>query len=136
MLVWSRGKTQLLYLFDLLLVENTSKEMLAFGDFQTNIEFWGLDYELDWRRRRIDQNIFLKCLTFKDPVMIQANPKNKEEFREVKYLPNKFKSEGLFVVSDDVVTQWNPVLPRAIWIEDPIFASFFRNMFAIIWELV
>jgi len=130
------GKTQLRRLFDLVLVENQSKEILGLGDAQSSMELWGLEYELEWRRRRIKQGTSLRMLAYRDEVVSQALPKNQEELRQIKLLPSKFKSQGLIIIAGNQVSQWNPIVPRAILIEDTIFAAFFRSMFEVIWELV
>lgn len=131
-----KGRTQLTNLFDLILEENPGVEILGLGDFQTNIEFWGVEYDQVWKQRRISKQIKLRGLTF--PGYIPSKLANKDllELRQMKLLPDKFRSQGLIIVSGNVVTQWNPILPRAIYINDPVFAGLFRSLFEIVWNLV
>lgn len=130
-----KGRNELQNLFDQVLNE-TDDTIYGLGNFESWLEFLGIEYEKAWRIRRIEKGVKFKALAFPGYLVNQAMHTNKVEIREMKLLPAKLITDGILLISKNKVTQWNPILPRAISINDVIFNKFFTSVFETIWELV
>jgi sugar-specific transcriptional regulator TrmB len=130
-----KGKYELQNLFDQVLDE-TDDIIYGLGNFESWLEFLGIEYEKVWRIRRIEKGVKFKALAFPGYLVNQAMHTNQAEIREMKLLPANLSTDGILLISKNKVTQWNPILPRAISIEDVIFNKFFTSIFEIVWALV
>jgi sugar-specific transcriptional regulator TrmB len=128
-----QGKTQLQSLYRKIL-DNTKGSFKVVGNVEEIVNLLGVDFEYAWFRERIKRGIWMNLLAFEDPMVKKHFHLGKEELRTIKLLPEKFKFDGIIIMNETMITQWNPVIPKAISIQDPTFYTMFSSLFDIMWD--
>jgi sugar-specific transcriptional regulator TrmB len=86
---------------------------------------------------RTDKQLELKILAYEEgTVLHEFSSVNAAQKRFVKWLPSKNKAQGYTHFTDKQLVLWNPVLSRAIIINDQTIVSLYKSMFEIIWSLL
>jgi sugar-specific transcriptional regulator TrmB len=124
---------QFMNLFDSVL-DDAQGEILFYG----NVEYWinsiSLTYQKEWTYLRAKRNIHSRMLYFDTPDMDWFLRRNDSQLRKYKILPKNHICKGVFYVYGNTTIQWNPLLPRAIKIQDSIMAETMRSMFETLWD--
>jgi hypothetical protein len=94
----------------------------------------GLDFEKKWFKTRLEKIIWLDILAFDDDFVREHINFDQKEIRTTKIIPDSFKFDGIIMMNETMITQWNPVLPKAISIQDPTFYNMFASIFDMLWE--
>jgi sugar-specific transcriptional regulator TrmB len=127
------GKTQLQHLYQQVLDQSTGT-LRIIGNVDVIVNLIGMDFEYNWFRERVKKGISMQLLAFEDEMVRKHFHKGKEELREIKILPGENSFEGTIMMNETTVTQWNPILPKAISIKDPTFHQMFSSIFSIMWQ--
>ncbi len=127
------GKEQFMQVFDASL-EEAKQEMYFFGDAQLFVNFISWDYEKQWIKKRCKKNIFIYLLIHKSKLGEYFLKMDKEQLRETHFLPQNQKFESSFLLWNNKIALWNPVVPLAIVIEDEIIVKMFKEMFLGLWD--
>lgn len=128
-----QGKTQLQRLYQKLLDTSKSK-IRTIGNVEAVVNSLGLDFEKQWFKTRLERKVWLDILAFDDDFVKEHIVLDSKEFRETKLIPEGFKFDGIIMMNETMITQWNPVLPRAISIQDLTFYNMFASIFDMLWE--
>ena len=129
-----QGKTQFEELF-LEMYEASQKELLFIGNADEFYNFLDVNY-IDFAiSTRIKKGVKHKVLTFQPGNSLKkiAN-RNKNDLREVRFLPSNFSSLGYLNIYDNKIVNWNTQLSRAIVIQDSLMANFYKTIFEILWS--
>jgi len=94
------------------------------------------DYLSIWIQRRLAKNLSIRILTTYSEQPFFAIYTSKKEMRRVKVVSGKFPFKATFYIAGDRITTWNPVLPKAISIQDREITQLYRSMFENIWESI
>jgi hypothetical protein len=129
------GKSEYLKLF-YKFIEETNGEMYIWGDMKTFIELVSWELNRKWIDIRITKKVKIKMLTFQNHYMNELEPTNRDELRQIKYLDQKYNSEAVIWINQNSIVIWNPVIPRATLIYDPIMTKFFVSMFNMFWDIL
>jgi sugar-specific transcriptional regulator TrmB len=129
------GKSEYLKLF-YKFIEETNGEMYIWGDMKTFIELVSWELNRKWIDIRIAKKVGIKMLTFRNKYMKELELNNNEELRSIKYLDQKYNSEAVVWINQNSIVIWNPVIPRATLIYDPIMTKFFKSMFDMFWDIL
>jgi sugar-specific transcriptional regulator TrmB len=129
------GKSEYLKLF-YKFIEETNGEMYIWGDMKTFIELVSWELNRKWIDIRIVKKVGIKMLTFQNEYMKQLEPTNSDEIRQIKYLDQKYNSEAVIWINQNSIVIWNPIIPRATLIYDPIMTKFFVSMFNMFWDIL
>lgn len=111
-------------------------EILYYGNAINQVNFVNVDFQKEWTLTRANKNIRTKMLCFKDISMDWFTSRNKEQKRELKYLPNNHKCDGFYWIFNNTVIHWNPILPKAVLTEDKVFADTLRSSFETLWDVL
>lgn len=131
------GKAQFMSVFNQILEESKPTDyILALGEGEDFNEIIYVDYFKEWMRKRIAKKLRVKILARPQNTFLkEIEPKNNEQFREMKFLPSQFKlTEGnLFILPNKIII-WNTVQVQAVVIENRSIAQFFVGIFNGIWN--
>ena len=129
------GKSQFIDLFNQVLDDADKQNGIClFGNVDEFFDLVGFDYHLEWTSQRIKKQIPSKILYFSSSRMNTVAVKNNEQFRQSKILPEKHRVSGSYYLYANKSIHWNPVLPKAIMIEDSVINNTFRSNFELLWE--
>jgi sugar-specific transcriptional regulator TrmB len=131
------GKKQFLQIFHQILEESSrGDEILVISEGEDFYKFVDFEYfDTNWMQPRIKKGVFVKILTRADNHQFIAIKKHdKEQLRSMKILPKNFTALGAVWIAGNKVINWNTVMARAIVIEDHVMATFYRQMFEMIWQ--
>lgn len=124
---------QFMNLFDSVL-DDAQDEILFYG----NVEYWinsiSLTYQKEWTYLRAKRSIQSRMLFFDTPDMKWFLDRNESQLRAYKILPKNHICKGVFYIYGTTIIQWNPLMPRAIKIQDSIMAETMRSMFETLWD--
>jgi len=133
------GKAQFMSVFNQILEELKPPDyILALGEGEDFNEIIYVDYFKEWMRKRIEKKLRVKILARSQNTFLkEIEPKNNEQFREMKFLPKEFRlTEGnLFILPNKIII-WNTVQVQAVVIENRTIAQFFIGIFNGIWESI
>lgn len=128
------GDDQFLGLFDQFILE-AKDEILCF----TNPEFFhsvvSMDYLDLWIKKRVAKNLKIRIISTFTNFQRYHSDKDTKELRNIRFLKsskNTFK--GSFYISGNRISMWNPLIPKAIAIQDKIVVDTFKFMFEEIWS--
>jgi sugar-specific transcriptional regulator TrmB len=128
------GEDQFLGLFDQFILE-AKDEILCFinPDFFHSIV--SIDYLNLWIRNRVTKNLKIRIIsTFTNNERYHSD-KDQKELREIRFLkPNDSFFKGAFYVSGNRITMWNPLLPKAISVQDRVIVETLKFMFEEVWN--
>jgi sugar-specific transcriptional regulator TrmB len=128
------GENQFLGLFDQFILE-AKDEILCFinPDFFHSIV--SVDYLDMWIKKRIARNLKIRIIsTFTNNERYHSD-KNQKELRHIKFLKaNNNLYKGAFYISGNRITMWNPLLPKAISVQDRVIVETFEFMFEEVWN--
>jgi|GEM_PF-6622114 len=126
------GQDQFLTMFEESILD-AQGEILYFGDVAALDQYIGIERENAWIKKRVEKNLPLKMLIFRDKSAVQRYAlRDKKELRETKFIKgNKFKSS--FMVYGTKTLLWNPNAERALVIDDPEITVMFRKIFDDEW---
>lgn len=130
-----QGKTQLQKLY-LAVLASSKNRIKAIGNVQAVVDLVGEDLDYQWFLDRVKSNIWLDLLTFESELVNKHIDKGDKEKRTIKLLPKEFYFEGYILMNENLITFWNPILPKAISIKDPTFYTMFSNIFEIMWNRI
>lgn len=130
-----QGSQQFINLMNEVLAQSP-KEILYYGNARNQVYFVSVDFQKEWTLMRANKNIKTKMLCFKDISIDWFTSRNEEQKRELKYLPDNHKCEGFYWIYNNIVIQWNPILPKAVLTEDKVFADTLRSTFGTLWEFL
>lgn len=129
------GKNQFISLFNEVLEEADQKEgFRIFGNVDQFLELIGFEYQREWSKQRIKKKIRSRILVFPSKKMESVTHTNQQDFREVRWLNPDHICQGYYYLFANKSIHWNPVLPKAIMIEDSVINSTFRSNFELLWE--
>lgn len=132
------GLNRFRYLFSTILDEAVigENELLMFNEGDDMYETLDINYFLNvWVDKRIKKGIYAKILTNSENSIAQNEiSKNKESFRESRFLRPNFNAKGCFWVLGDKVILWDTKQRRAIVLQGDSLASFYGNIFYSFWE--
>lgn len=128
-----QGKAEFEDLF-LEMYETTNKELLFLGNADEFYNFLDENY-IDYAiKKRVQKGVKHRVLSFQPGISLQNLAAfEKQTLREVRYLPEKFNSLGYINIFDNKIVNWNTKLARAVMIEDPIMANFYKTIFEVLW---
>lgn len=126
------GEDKFIDLFDRFFNE-AKDEILYLSNTDTMHAAIGLDTIAFSAQKRSKKRIPIKIIsTPADPIKHHVFS-SQEMLREVKMLNYHPPFKGSIFMSGANLTLWNPLLPRAIWISDPVIAETFKFMFDCLW---
>lgn len=128
-----QGKTQLQKLYNKVL-ETSKGKIRAMGNVEVIVSLVGEDLDYRWFEERVKKGIKLNLLTFEGELVKKHINLGEQELRQIKLIPKEFMFEGYIIMNENMITQWNPVLPRAISIQDPTFYNMFASIFDMLWK--
>jgi len=129
------GKTQFINLYNQVLEESGDK-IEMFGNADEVYDLISFEYQLSWSSERIKKNIFSKLLVFHSHKLEQLNKKTYlNGKREIRWLPQDYHVPGSYWLFGNKTIHWNPVLPKAIVIEDKIATDCMRASFNFLWDM-
>ena len=128
-----KGKEQYLKVFNQSLDE-TKGEIQFFGSADTFINFISWEHELEWIKKRVKRNIFIKVLLLPGDVPEVLSKKDKEEMRETRVMEDMPTFPASFQLFANKVIIWQPKAPLAILIEDEFIVEMLRAVFNNFWE--
>lgn len=115
--------------------EQEQKEILFMGDADIFTDFIDKNFIDFGIIKRIEKGITHKVLAYPPAFSLQAiKNKNVKELREVKFLSKEFSNPGYVHIFGSKILNWNPILGRAILIEDRVIAEFYKSIFKQIWD--
>jgi len=117
------------------LLESKEEAYFGLGDYENWYNYLGDKFTFSWNSKRSSLGTNYKILGFPSYVINEAKATNLKNNKEIKVLPSSFKTEGFLLISKKQIIQWNPVLPKAIVIEDIVLSKLYQNIFQIIWSL-
>jgi sugar-specific transcriptional regulator TrmB len=86
---------------------------------------------------RTNKKLDLKILAYEEGTILhEFSTVNAAQKRFVKWLPSKNKAQGYIHFTDKQLVLWNPVLSRAIIINDQTITGLYKSIFEIIWNLL
>lgn len=116
--------------------ESATGEILFVGNADTFYNFLDKNYVDYAISKRASKRISHRVLAFLPGLSLQKLAEfEARDLRQVRYLPAGFDNLGYVNIYDNKVVNWNPALARAVIVEDPIIASFYRTIFEVLWEL-
>jgi sugar-specific transcriptional regulator TrmB len=130
-----QGKTQFLNVVNEILAQRPD-EFVFFGNAEKALDLMSLEYFDIWKKKRIKMGIKSRDIVLNNYYYDRLETTNKNELREIKYLPKGFVCDGLYSVAGNTFICWNPILPKVIVINDPIIAQMFKMNFELIWSLL
>ncbi|MEI6729569.1 MAG: helix-turn-helix domain-containing protein [bacterium] len=131
------GRTQFIDLFNSVLNEADQKDGIRiFGNADEFLDLVGFEYQREWSKQRIAKSITSKILSLPSSRLRSICLLNNMEFREIKWLPPEFNCQGFYYLFANKSIQWNPVLPKAIVIEDKIMNLTLKSNFDALWSLL
>lgn len=83
-------------------------------------------------QNRRHRKLISKHLAFRSSVLAGRN--QKEDLREVKWLPLGLSAEAAVLVYGNKVAIWNTLLPRIVLIEDKQMHDLFKIIFDLMWQ--
>ncbi len=131
------GKSQFIDLFNQVLDELDKQDGIClFGNTDEWYDMVGFEYHNEWSRQRYKKGFPSRLLVFPSAKLksVVEQDVNDEQLRTVRWLPEKFQCSGSYYLYANKSIHWNPVLPKAIMIEDSVINSTFRSNFELLWE--
>lgn len=129
------GRKQFINLFNQVLDE-AKDEVLGFLNVDYFFDLVDYDFHQEWSMLRAKKEIKSRVLVFPTPKMDWFNKRNKEQLRELKWLPPNYVSKGSFYIYGSKIIQWDPVLPKAIVIDNSVIAQTQKSLFETLWGLL
>jgi sugar-specific transcriptional regulator TrmB len=126
------GDDKFIDLFDRFFNE-AKDEILFLSNASTLHSAIGLE-NIAWNaQKRAKKKVRIRIIT--SPVEAQKHQmfSSEEYLRKVKMLNYHPPFKGSIIMSGSNLTLWNPLLPRAVWISDPVIAETFKFMFDCLW---
>ena len=130
------GVDQFFAIFDQF-IEEAKDEILCFVNPKHFHDIIGLDYLELWIKRRKAKDLSIRIIsTYEDAQKYMLTTDNPtEDLRDVRFLaPNNNSFKATFYVSGSRITVWNPLIPKAISIQDKVITDTFKFMFEQIWQ--
>ena len=130
------GVDRFIQLFNQVLEDTLpGSEIYFLGEGEDFYQIVPFEYYRVWGQKRIQKNIKAKVLAKNlNQKIMDIDSLNDVELREMKFLPSKFSSLGCVFIFNDNVVNWNTSLPRGVLIQDNQIASFYKNLFSVIWD--
>jgi len=129
------GEAQYIEIFDHI-IDEAKGEMYYFGDVDRFVKMVSWEFERNWVKRRIRKKIFIKLLINKGKYYPEYKKRDARELRETRFYPAEMKFESSYLLWNNKIALWNPVVPLAIVIEDEIIVKMFKEMFLGLWEKI
>jgi len=128
------GKTQFLNLYNQVLDE-AEDYIYMFGNAEEVYDLISFELQLNWTARRINSDIRTKLLVSYSNRLEKIH-KNQgiAGKREVRWLPETYPLKGSYWLFGKKIIHWNPVLPKAIVIEDRIIYETMQTDFNYLWD--
>ena len=100
-------------------------------------QLFSLQQAIDYAvKKRLQKGVKHRVLSFQPGISLKKLAAfEKQKIREVRYLPETFNSLGYINIFDNKIVNWNTALARAVVIEDPVMANFYKTIFEILWSL-
>lgn len=127
------GRDQYIDIFDHIIDEAKGK-MYYFGDVDQFVKMVSWEFERNWVKRRIRKKILMKMLVNKGQYFPEYRKRDAQELRETRFYPTEMKFEASYLLWNNKIALWNPVVPLAIVIEDEIIVKMFKEMFFGLWK--
>ena len=124
---------QFMNLFDSVL-DDATDEILFYGNAELWVKIIDLNYQKEWTLLRAKKGIKARVLCFQSPTLNWFLDRNAAQLRQYKLLPDSHPCKGVFYIYQNTVISWNPVLARAIKIEDSVISESLRSMFNNLWD--
>jgi len=105
-----------------------------FGSTHDFIDFISWEHELNWQKRRIKRNYFIKVLALPSESTNELVAKDAESLRETKILQNAAPFKTSFQLFANKVIIWQPRAPLALLIEDEYIVEMLRSIFYLLWN--
>ena len=116
------------------ILDEAIDEIVTYGNPKCLFDLVDRDFHNQWSMLRAKKGVRSKLLIHNFPEFIWSVEKAKEHLREYKFLPEGNLCQGLVYVYSNTVVMINPVVPKAIKIEDKIIADTHRQMFNNLWD--
>ena len=126
-----------IFLFVTILDEiESGSDMISYNESDDLYELLDHNYFFNiWVSKRIKKQIRNRILTNKRNSKVPLeHPVDENQLREFKILPSSVKEGGCYWVFNTKVILWDTTSPKAVYIENKVFADLMRNQFELIWE--
>lgn len=115
--------------------DQAKSEILFMGDSDSFADFIDknfIDYAVS---KRVERGIRHRVLTYPPARSLQSiKHRDVQDLREVRLLNKTFVNPGYINIFGSKVVNWNPVLAKAVVIEDTVIAEFHRSIFEQLWS--
>jgi sugar-specific transcriptional regulator TrmB len=109
-------------------------EVLTFGSAATFLELQNSTLVDFFVQARVKPGVTARSLFFDNSRVKLFHEKDKQQLRQIRFLPNGFESDCTYTVHNQVLTIWNPVASKIIVIEDKLISDMFRTNFEMLWQ--
>lgn len=128
------GKTQFMNLYNQVL-EESGDYICMFGNAEEVYDLISFEFQMNWTSRRIQTDIRTKLLvTYSNRLDKITKQQGVGGKREVRWLPETYPVKGSYWLFAQKVIHWNPVLPKAIVIEDRTINETMQADFNYLWD--
>lgn len=128
-----QGQDSFVQIFDKF-IEEAQDEILCYCNPSYFHEIVSVNYLRMWIERRLKKNLKIRIISTKNTSEEFELFESKDKLRQIKFLPENIDFKGTFYLVGSKIVTWNPVLPKAVAIEDIVIAQTYRSMFEFIWE--
>lgn len=130
------GNQGVLELMERTVTTNKSKMLRSFTSMMDFYEIMSWEYDHShYIPTRVRNNIFLKKLVRKSPEMIEMQTRDKNEMREIRFVPDKWDFTATYMTYDDEIVLFGVSKPIfGILVQSKELAHFFRNIFDMVWD--
>lgn len=128
------GKTQFMNLYNQIL-EEAGDFICMFGNAEEVYDLISFEFQMNWNTRRIQNNVYAKLLVTYSNRLDKINKQHGVGGkRQVRWLPETYPVRGSYWLFGQKVIHWNPVLPKAIVIEDKTIYETMQADFNYLWD--
>ena len=134
-----QGKKEFTQIFHQILDETQrGDEVLMFSEGKDFYDLIDFDYyNENWMKPRIKKGVYVRVLVREDNSEFRKMQKqDKEHLRQMKVLPDSFKSLGAVWVCGNKILNWNTAMARVIVITDSTMAKFYKDLFEVVWNRI
>jgi sugar-specific transcriptional regulator TrmB len=130
------NRNKFIYLLNEILDQTEKGETIySYNENDDLYRIFDIDYFLgSWVQKRIKKQVFIKILLNGSNSLVTHIPKNHQDLREVKILPNDFSSTGCYWIVGQKIIFWDTVQEIAWNIETPILAKLLIENFELVWS--
>lgn len=127
------GQDSFVQIFDRF-IEEAQDEILCYCNPAYFHEIISTNYLRLWIKRRLKKGLGIRIISTKNDPKDYELEQNKDKHRQTRFLPDDADFKGTFYLVGSKIVTWNPILPKAVAIEDSVIAQTYRSMFELIWK--